>query len=121
MATIDLRSDTVTRPTAGMRKAMADAEVGDDVYGEDPTVKRLEVIDTTKDSRHVVRFVMQIEDRPQWVEIEMLNKLEHKLRAELGAPAPAPSAPPPKKDDPAPPKDEPKKPDVDSPPVSNTP
>src|ERR1017187_9387108 len=39
---IDLRSDTVTRPTAKMRKAMAEAEVGDDVYGEDPTVNRLE-------------------------------------------------------------------------------
>ncbi|MDX1383603.1 MAG: GntG family PLP-dependent aldolase [Thermoanaerobaculia bacterium] len=40
--TIDLRSDTVTRPTAAMRAAMAAAEVGDDVYGEDPTVRRLE-------------------------------------------------------------------------------
>ena len=39
---IDLRSDTVTRPTAGMRRAMADARVGDDVYGEDPTVNALE-------------------------------------------------------------------------------
>ena len=39
---IDLRSDTVTRPTAAMRRAMAEAEVGDDVYGEDPTVRRLE-------------------------------------------------------------------------------
>jgi threonine aldolase len=39
---IDLRSDTVTRPTPGMRRAMADAEVGDDVYGEDPTVRALE-------------------------------------------------------------------------------
>lgn len=39
---IDLRSDTVTRPTAGMREAMAAAEVGDDVYGEDPTVNALE-------------------------------------------------------------------------------
>lgn len=39
---IDLRSDTVTRPTAAMRRAMADAEVGDDVYGEDPTVNRLQ-------------------------------------------------------------------------------
>lgn len=39
---IDLRSDTVTRPSAKMRKAMAEAEVGDDVYGEDPTVNRLE-------------------------------------------------------------------------------
>jgi threonine aldolase len=39
---IDLRSDTVTKPTAKMRAAMAAAEVGDDVYGEDPTVNRLE-------------------------------------------------------------------------------
>ena len=39
---IDLRSDTVTRPTDGMRAAMASAEVGDDVYGEDPTVHALE-------------------------------------------------------------------------------
>ena len=39
---VDLRSDTVTKPTPVMRKAMAAAEVGDDVYGEDPTVKRLE-------------------------------------------------------------------------------
>ncbi len=40
--TLDFRSDTVTRPTAEMRRAMAEAEVGDDVYGEDPTVNRLE-------------------------------------------------------------------------------
>ncbi|GHE13187.1 threonine aldolase family protein [Klenkia taihuensis] len=39
---IDLRSDTVTRPTAAMRRAMAEAEVGDDVYGEDPLVNALE-------------------------------------------------------------------------------
>jgi threonine aldolase len=39
---IDLRSDTFTRPTPAMRRAMADAEVGDDVWGEDPTIKRLE-------------------------------------------------------------------------------
>jgi len=39
---IDLRSDTVTRPTPAMRQAMFEAEVGDDVYGEDPTVNRLE-------------------------------------------------------------------------------
>jgi threonine aldolase len=41
-ASIDLRSDTVTRPTPAMRAAMAAAEVGDDVYGEDPTVNQLE-------------------------------------------------------------------------------
>jgi threonine aldolase len=40
--TVDLRSDTVTMPTPEMRRAMADAEVGDDLYGEDPTVNRLE-------------------------------------------------------------------------------
>lgn len=39
---VDLRSDTVTQPTAAMRRAMADAEVGDDAYREDPTVRRLE-------------------------------------------------------------------------------
>jgi threonine aldolase len=39
---IDLRSDTVTKPTPRMRRAMAEAEVGDDVYGEDPTVNRLQ-------------------------------------------------------------------------------
>src|SRR6185369_13525312 len=44
MKTIDLRSDTVTRPTAAMRAAMAAAEVGDDVYGEDPTVNRLQTV-----------------------------------------------------------------------------
>jgi threonine aldolase len=39
---IDLRSDTITRPTLGMRRAMAEAEVGDDVFGEDPTANRLQ-------------------------------------------------------------------------------
>lgn len=39
---IDLRSDTVTKPTPGMRRAMAEAEVGDDVFGDDPTVNRLQ-------------------------------------------------------------------------------
>ena len=47
MAVIDLRSDTVTKPTAGMRQAMATADVGDDVYGEDPTVNRLEAVSYT--------------------------------------------------------------------------
>jgi len=44
MATIDLRSDTVTRPSPGMREAMTRAEVGDDVYGEDPTVNCLQAV-----------------------------------------------------------------------------
>ena len=42
MRVIDLRSDTVTKPSTGMRKAMAEAEVGDDVFGEDPTVNLLQ-------------------------------------------------------------------------------
>src|ERR671913_531005 len=39
---VDLRSDTVTRPSAGMRRAMMEAELGDDVFGDDPTVNRLQ-------------------------------------------------------------------------------
>jgi threonine aldolase len=42
MRPIDFRSDTVTKPTPAMRRAMAEAEVGDDIYGEDPTARRLE-------------------------------------------------------------------------------
>ena len=45
---IDLRSDTITRPTPSMRRAMAAAEVGDDVYGEDPTVNRLQDLMTER-------------------------------------------------------------------------
>src|ERR1700741_3580064 len=41
-AIVDLRSDKVTRPTPGMRKAMLEAELGDDVFGDDPTVNRLQ-------------------------------------------------------------------------------
>src|SRR6185503_10518167 len=41
-ALVDLRSDTVTRPSPGMRKAMHEAELGDDVFGDDPTVNRLQ-------------------------------------------------------------------------------
>lgn len=44
MKTIDLRSDTVTKPTAAMRRAMMEAEVGDDVYGEDPSVNQLQAL-----------------------------------------------------------------------------
>jgi threonine aldolase len=44
MRPIDLRSDTVTRPSAAMRRAMAEAEVGDDVFGDDPTVNRLQEV-----------------------------------------------------------------------------
>lgn len=54
---IDLRSDTVTRPTPAMRRAMADAEVGDDVYGEDPTVQRLEALAADILGRAAAMFV----------------------------------------------------------------
>lgn len=56
-AVIDLRSDTVTRPTAAMRRAMAEAEVGDDVYGEDPTVNRLEAAAARIFEREAAIFV----------------------------------------------------------------
>jgi hypothetical protein len=83
----------------------------------------LEVIDVEQDGRRAVRFVIQIEDRPAWIEVEMLDRLEHKLRAELGSPAPAPPPKPPKKDEPPPKKDAPPPPpaDDDGPPISPTP
>lgn len=54
---VDLRSDTVTRPTPEMRRAMAEAEVGDDVYGEDPTVKRLEKMAAERVGTEAALFV----------------------------------------------------------------
>jgi hypothetical protein len=88
----------------------------------------LELVEVEKDHRKLITFVMQIEDRPTWVEVELLTKLERKLREELGSPSPAPT--PPKKKDEG--KDEPKpgdkpndkpadKPKDDGPPVSDTP
>jgi threonine aldolase len=54
---VDLRSDTVTTPTPAMRRAMADAEVGDDVYGEDPTINRLEARAAELVGKDVALFV----------------------------------------------------------------
>ena len=54
---VDLRSDTVTRPTPEMRRAMADAEVGDDQYGEDPTVNRLQEIFADLTGKEAALFV----------------------------------------------------------------
>ncbi len=57
MDCIDLRSDTVTKPTPEMREAMAEAEVGDDVYGDDPTVNRLEEIAAEMLGKEAALFV----------------------------------------------------------------
>ena len=57
MKQIDLRSDTVTRPSAAMRAAMAAAEVGDDVYGEDPSVNRLEALAAQMLGKEAALFV----------------------------------------------------------------
>jgi len=54
---IDLRSDTVTRPTPAMRRAMSRAAVGDDVFGEDPTVRRLEALAAEKVGKEAALFV----------------------------------------------------------------
>ncbi len=55
---IDLRSDTVTLPTPAMRRAMADAEVGDDVFGEDPTVNRLQEMAAERCGKEAALFVV---------------------------------------------------------------
>ncbi|MEZ4526777.1 MAG: low-specificity L-threonine aldolase [Desulfobacterales bacterium] len=57
MLTVDLRSDTLTRPTEAMRRAMAEAEVGDDVFGEDPTVNRLEEMAAQQTGKEAALFV----------------------------------------------------------------
>ena len=65
----------------------------------------LEVITVQQDGQTQVKFVIQIEDRPSWLEIAMLKRLERKLKVELGSPSPAPTPRPPE-----PPKDAPKDP-----------
>ncbi len=57
MRIIDLRSDTVTQPTPSMRKALAEAEVGDDVFGEDVTVNRLEKMAAERMGKEAALFV----------------------------------------------------------------
>jgi threonine aldolase len=57
MARVDLRSDTVTQPTPPMREAMARAEVGDDVFGEDPTVNRLQELAARRVGKEAALFV----------------------------------------------------------------
>ncbi len=57
MKLIDLRSDTVTKPTLAMRAAMAAAEVGDDVYGDDPTVNKLEALAAEMQGKDAAMYV----------------------------------------------------------------
>lgn len=90
----------------------------------------LEVIDVEQDGRRAIRFVIAIEDRPEYVELQMLNRLERKLRAELGSPAPAPSrkrepdgndAPKKSGDKPTETREKPGEHPDEGPPISNTP
>ena len=55
---IDLRSDTVTQPTMAMRQAMKDAIVGDDVYGDDPTVNQLETMAARRMGKEAALFMV---------------------------------------------------------------
>ncbi len=92
---IDLRSDTVTRPSPGMREAMAKAEVGDDVYGEDPSVNRLQERVATLLGKQAALFfpsgtmanqaALRVHTRPGDVVIAAYEA--HILRAEGGAAA----------------------------------
>jgi len=92
---VDLRSDTVTRPSAAMRTAMAEAEVGDDVYGEDPTVTALEAEVAALLGHEAGLFVpsgslgnqlgIRLLVRPG--EELICDSLAHIARAELGAAA----------------------------------
>jgi len=91
----DLLSDTLTRPTAGMRAAMAAAEVGDDVFGEDPTVRRLEERVAgllghqaglfTPTGSMANQLALRLHVRPG--EELICDRLAHVIRAELGAAA----------------------------------
>jgi threonine aldolase len=62
---IDLRSDTVTHPTTEMRRAMYEAKVGDDVYGEDPEINRLEALAAAKLGKEAGLFDIDADDPRQ--------------------------------------------------------
>jgi threonine aldolase len=76
MKIIDLRSDTVTLPTPEMRKAMAEAELGDDVFGEDPTVNRLEELAAHRLGKEAALFV------PSGTMANLASVLTHCARGE---------------------------------------
>jgi threonine aldolase len=93
VALIDLRSDTVTRPSAGMRAAMAAAEVGDDVYGEDPTVLALQERVAGLLGHDAALFtptgsmanMLGVRLLPRPGEEVLCDSVAHIVRAELGA------------------------------------
>ena len=76
MKSIDLRSDTVTKPTPAMRQAMFEAEVGDDVYGEDPSVNRLQELAAEMTGKEAALFV------PSGTQANLLAILSHCQRGE---------------------------------------
>ncbi len=92
---VDLRSDTVTRPTPEMRRAMAEAEVGDDVLGDDPTVQRLEEMAARKLGKEAALFVpsgsmgnnIAIKVHTQPGDEVLLEWDAHSLSYEVGGPA----------------------------------
>jgi threonine aldolase len=93
MQFVDLRSDTVTRPTPGMREAMAKAEVGDDVFGEDPSVNRLQERVAALLGKEASLFfpsgtmanqaALRVHTRPG--DVVIASRGAHILRAEAGA------------------------------------
>jgi threonine aldolase len=93
MRTIDLRSDTVTRPTPAMREAMARAELGDDVFGEDPTVNALEAAAAARVGKEAALFVpsgtmanqIAIRLHTHHGEVVLAGQWAHVLRYEGGA------------------------------------
>ena len=92
---LDLRSDTVTMPTPEMRRAMMDCDVGDDVYGDDPTVKRLEAMAADIMGKEAALFVISgtmgnqisIMAHTQYGNEIILGAQSHIVRYECGAAA----------------------------------
>ncbi len=95
MKIIDLRSDTVTRPSAAMREAMASAEVGDDVYGEDPTVNALQEEAARRTGKEAALFVPSgtmanqaaLRAQTRHGDLVLASEGAHLLRYESGAAA----------------------------------
>ena len=95
MKIVDMRSDTVTRPTPAMREAIAQAEVGDDVFGDDPTVNRLEEVAAARLGKEAALFVpsgtmanqiaMRMHCRPG--DAALMEAGAHPVHHEAGAPA----------------------------------